>query len=537
MNSEEPNKMSDGDVVSPHQVTSPTPQEDTEEMIKEIEDHEKELAEEQRKLEEAAAELETEYQGVAVRETAPIEEIMDTSALTTLIDQLEKNSAGGENLELFGAAWQNNVSREMTQKQMVLTVDESQPVPEPVKEIIVAETVSQVESAPPPMTQEERDADHQDLLAFADLWAAQTVKAGLVQSEQQREVVQTSEGSPEPQVVRSPSGVKALRQHFEEVARPPSPPTVARKSSTSSGEAVPDPSSPPGKGKITVNVAAKSGTEKMNRGQQLFKEAEERMKAQIETSGETPKASVNVVPIGSFEEKQLPQRSPKSPPATTRVITVSSRTSTERQSSGETKPMSERDRRAQEARARVAARVRNRHSSSPSPPQQVAVAPLAAELIANAPPAVQAPESGVSETGARAEWRQQKAESLEQQNDKAMDVIQRVKAMSASMPVGEEEKPKKPGTKTSEIKFVLSPTKSHPSDQPDGTTRKPLTVTVQSVARDTKTVGQSSSEERTGTALSASDSSEALGSEGESPSQSESVQSREHGRHKKGKRP
>jgi hypothetical protein len=177
----------------------------------------------------------------------------------------------------------------------------------------------------------------------------------------------------------------------------------------------------------------------MNRGQQLFKEAEERMKAQIETSGETPKASVNVVPIGSFEEKQLPQRSPKSPPATTRVITVSSRTSTERQSSGETKPMSERDRRAQEARARVAARVRNRHSSSPSPPQQVAVAPLAAELIANAPPAVQAPESGVSETGARAEWRQQKAESLEQQNDKAMDVIQRVKAMSASMPVGEEE--------------------------------------------------------------------------------------------------
>jgi hypothetical protein len=111
----------------------------------------------------------------------------------------------------------------------------------------------------------------------------------------------------------------------------------------------------------------------------------------------------------------------------------------QRQSSGETKPMSERDRRAQEARARVAARVRNRHSSSPSPPQQVAVAPLAAELIANAPPAVQAPESGVSETGARAEWRQQKAESLEQQNDKAMDVIQRVKAMSASMPVGEEE--------------------------------------------------------------------------------------------------
>ena len=108
--------------------------------------------------------------------------------------------------------------------------------------------------------------------------------------------------------------------------------------------------------------------------------------------------------------------------------------------SSETKPVSDRDRRAQEARARVAARVRSRQSSSPSPPAgHVAAVPLGAELIANAPPAVQAPESGVTETGKRAEWRQQKAQALEQQSDKAMDVIQRVKAMSASLPVGEDE--------------------------------------------------------------------------------------------------
>ena len=45
-----------------------------------------------------------------------------------------------------------------------------------LQEIVVSEVVSQVESAPPPMTQEAQDADHQDLLAFADKWAAETVQ-------------------------------------------------------------------------------------------------------------------------------------------------------------------------------------------------------------------------------------------------------------------------------------------------------------------------------------------------------------------------
>lgn len=108
---------------------------------------------------------------------------------------------------------------------------------------------------------------------------------------------------------------------------------------------------------------------------------------------------------------------------------------------GESRPLSDKDRRAQEARARVEARVHSRHSKSPSPSSlQAGASPLGAELIANAPPAVQAPQTGVSETGKRAEWRQQKVQAIDQQSDKAMEVIQRVKAMSASIPVeGEDE--------------------------------------------------------------------------------------------------
>ena len=39
----------------------------------------------------------------------------------------------GENLDLFGAEWQSSISRDMMQKQVLLAVDESQPVPEPVQ--------------------------------------------------------------------------------------------------------------------------------------------------------------------------------------------------------------------------------------------------------------------------------------------------------------------------------------------------------------------------------------------------------------------
>lgn len=87
--------------------------------------------------------------------------------------------------------------------------------------------------------------------------------------------------------------------------------------------------------------------------------------------------------------------------------------------------------------------------------------------------------------------------------------------------------------KTSEVKVVLTSTsKPVSSDELVETKRKGLTVTVQSVARDSKSPTRSthsSSEERTGSAHNTSDSSEVADNQGEEGSQKSTGQSRGRG--------
>ena len=45
-----------------------------------------------------------------------------------------------------------------------------------IQETFGVHAVSQVESTPPPLTQQEMDAEYRELLSFADTWAAEAVQ-------------------------------------------------------------------------------------------------------------------------------------------------------------------------------------------------------------------------------------------------------------------------------------------------------------------------------------------------------------------------
>ncbi|XP_062521128.1 protein scribble homolog isoform X3 [Corticium candelabrum] len=461
--------------------------------------------------------------------------VADADALALFADSLQQTGVETESLGSFGEEWQRSVSGDMAQRQISMDVNESQSVHRPVQETFGVHAVSQVESTPPPLTQQEMDAEYRELLSFADTWAAEAVQAG---AERVREHAIATSSRHTTQSPTSSEGetslknVKALRQHFEEAARPSSLPSINRRSMSSGGSSV---TSPTGTGKFTVQVSPRGkGPETMSRGQELFKAAEERLRALTDMSGDTleeaPKATANVRPLVSVEDRKSEKVSSES--TGTARITVSSRSNSETKSasSGVSKVLTDKEWRAQEARARVEARIHSRQSKSPSPATAtVGAVAMSAQVIADAPPAVEAPQSGVPESGKRADWRQQRKASLEKQGDRALDAIERVKTISTTAP----EKSDKAVRKTSEVKVVLTSTsKPVSSDELVETKRKGLTVTVQSVARDSKSPTRSthsSSEERTGSAHNTSDSSEVADNQGEEGSQKSTGQSRGRG--------